>query len=166
MANAVKFFFVCLFCFLSWKFWMTKYYVGILGEVLEKDLNRIFINFSDVSLICWFIKMSIYSQSHHLYCLVGTRVGGHWSLHLALMPAMALLQLVLLLSWVWSWNTDEAQMLFLVWPKLCLCSQQTWDFVPKVIGYRLEPHCLEGLMLKCMVVQERRKQVSQGVELG
>ena len=31
---------------------MTKYYVGILGEVLEKDLNRIFINFSDVSLIC------------------------------------------------------------------------------------------------------------------
>ena len=44
-------------------------------------------------------------------------------------------------------------MLSLVWPKLCLCGQQTPGFVPKIIWCPSDPHCLEGLMLKGVVVQ-------------
>ena len=46
-----------------------------------------------------------------------------------------------------------------------LWSQQTWGFVPKIIWCWSEPRCLQGLILKGVLLQER-KQMTQSAGCG
>ena len=134
---------------------LKGFYLFSKGRNFRGGLEKISIEHSSAFqvyfLICWFITMSVYGCIYiNLYWLVCTRAGSHWPLHLVLMKAMASLCLVLLLFWAWSWNTSEAYMLSPVWPKLCLCGQQTWGFVTEIIQCWSEPHCPEGRWVRVL----------------
>lgn len=49
-------------------------------------------------------------------------------------------------------------MFSLVWPKLCLCCQQTQDFISKIICCWSEPHCPEGFALQGVVLPGRGRK--------
>lgn len=73
-------------------------------------------------------------------------------------------------SWVWSWNTAEVKMLPLVWLNLCVCDQQTSDFVLKTVRCWPKSDVLRAYYLRewlcTMCKGGRRRKEKKQVSLG